>query len=201
MIRMPVSLASTRVRAAQADHAPPRRGAGMNPSLFPLPAHRFADLMIDASDAAPIQMSRKSRRHGRWRKPREVQPRPAPAQDPNDRTLSFRDLPPGPVRAYRMEASTQQYDNSGRPKWAHVHVGSHVGNTNTSHLYLPKPTANYSRPEASYTPDDPRRRYKSKTKGLPRDDQAYAQEFLKNQRDTGRNSMFVNFGEPKRALE
>jgi hypothetical protein len=165
-----------------------------------VPGYRFTDLAITSPREAPVQLKRKSRRR-RWRKPRTPEARPAPAVDPNDRTMSFRDLPPGPVRAYRMEASTQQYDATGRPRWAHFHVGSQGGNANSSHLYLPKPTNKHSDENDRYTPGDPRRRYRPKTKGLPRDDQRYAAEFLKNQRDTGRNTMFVNFAEPKRALE
>jgi hypothetical protein len=201
MMRAPLSQGHAGSRAASPAQTSGRSEAAIGSASAPVPGYRFADLAVGSPGEAPLQLKRK-RRGKRWRKPRPQAPRQALAQDPNDRTMSFRDLPPGPVRAYRMEASTQQYDDkSERPKWAHFHVGSQGSNANSSHLYLPKPTSNYSGRENRYTSDDPRRRYRPKTKGLSRDDQSYAHEFLKNQRDTGRNTMFVNFAEPKRALE
>jgi hypothetical protein len=121
-----------------------------------------------------------------------------------DRTMSFRDLPPGPVSVYRMEVVDQSYDKDGRARYPHVHQGpstSRVNGAKNQHVYLPKPTENYSAAKKRYVPDAPTKKARQNRKGISTDDPRFSAEFLKTHRDTGRNTVFMNFGDRGRAYE
>lgn len=144
-------------------------------------------------EAGALQLGRQRRGRAKGRQKKRADP-PRPDQHADD-PMHFRELPPGPVRAYRVEVATQQYDDKGRAKWPHVHVGAGGG----GHVYVPKPTSEYS---VERKPN--KNKFMRPQQPVPRPrpgDSHYAESFLRRQRDTGRNSAFVNFGAPERALE
>ena len=167
---------------------------------------------------AIVQRGRRGRGRGKqiFQPSKQAAPKPAKSGGANsgsgatvtaqngDRTMSFRDLPPGPVSVYRMEVVDQSYDKDGRARYPHVHQGpstSRVKGAKNQHVYLPKPTENYSTAKDRYVPDAPTKKARRNRKGISTDDPRFSAEFLKTHRDTGRNTVFMNFGDRRRAYE
>jgi hypothetical protein len=120
----------------------------------------------------------------------------------DDNLLSFKDLPEGPVTVYRMEVVDQQYDED-RPKWSHVHLTSTNWNQpnkdqsqQNAYIYLPKAKSEYSK---DHPVELPMQSQGSKPQELT--ELESAARFLQNPHEQGRNDVFINFGNPKRALE
>jgi hypothetical protein len=169
-----------------------------------------------AAAAAIVQRGRRGRGKRIFQPKKQATPTPAKSgggksgagaagsAQQGDRTMSFRDLPPGPVSVYRMEVVDQSYDKDGRARYPHVHQGpstSRVKGAKNQHVYLPKPSENYSTSKNRYVPDAPTKKATQTRKGMSTDDPRFSAEFLKTHRDTGRNTVFMNFGDRRRAYE